>query len=182
MFPGNSEIRLLFSEKMISPNHGFVWQNYWFSKGSLHPRTHLRTYLPTSLPTNLPTNQPPLGRQPAVARERFLCIDFAKYRHEGKGSCFFIYLYIYIYILTLLSMGMRAKDRCFDILALPKIGMRSKDRFWYIDFAEYRVEGKWSWARAWPWPGPMARARAPPGGRNDWRSFAFMPILSKVNT
>ena len=26
-------------------------------------------------------------------------------------------------------IGMRAKDRFFDMLALPKIGMRAKDRF-----------------------------------------------------
>ena len=37
----------------------------------------------------------------------YIYIDFAEYRHEGKG-CFFLF---------------------FDILALPKIGMRAKDRF-----------------------------------------------------
>ena len=54
--------------------------------------TYVPTYLPAYLPTYLPTNLPWAGltRQPAVARQRFLCIDFAKYQHEGKGS-FFIY-------------------------------------------------------------------------------------------
>ena len=60
--------------------------------------TYLTAYLPTYLPASLPWAR--LTCQPAVAREHF-------------------------YVLTLLSIGMKAKDR-----------------FLYIDFAEYRHEGK----------------------------------------
>ena len=73
---------------------------------------------------------------PAAGGDALRILTLLNNRAEGKWpvGC----------VLTLLKIGLRARDRFVYVLTLLNISLRARDRFLFIDFAEYRHEGKGS--------------------------------------